>query len=128
LKQIEPNEPITRYILSRSHFSPTKKRVKARALEPSPRDNRTSVFRIRDLKQTQVWEIGWRDVAKVRKRTLHARADLSVSTVLEIGLHVEPEEPPPRHANIQGWPESKSEKMSLSQRLAAEAVLVVNPD
>lgn len=75
-----------------------------------------------------VWEIGRRQVAKVSGRTLHARADLSVSTVFEIGLQVEPDEPPHRHANIQGWPENKPEKMSLAQQLAAGALLVIYPD
>jgi hypothetical protein len=32
-----------------------------------------------------------------------------------------PQEPPPRHANIIGWPEEKSEQKQIAMELAAEA-------
>ena len=54
---------------------------------------------------------------------LRARAELSVAQITGVGLRVESAEPPPRHANIAGWPGEKHEWMSRAQELAAVATL-----
>ena len=56
-------------------------------------------------------------------RPLYGRGDLSVSSVLATGLTVDPDDNPPRHAGIVGWPETKDARISLAQRLAASALL-----
>jgi len=123
---VAPDEIITRFILSTSHFSRLNSRVKHRAFEPSAQDNSTSVFRISALTDKGVWSLGQQYVAYPSRRTLYARADLAAHTVLAVGLHVQPDEPPPRHANIIGWPPEKHARMSIAQQLAAEASLVLN--
>ena len=99
--------------------------MKARALEPSVQDNATSVFRILALTDAAIWSLGQDHVANPRGATIYARADLIVAAILGVGLHVDPAEPPPRHANIVGWPTEKHASMSLAQQLAAEAVLIM---
>ncbi|HNW08195.1 MAG TPA: hypothetical protein PKZ55_03275 [Verrucomicrobiota bacterium] len=40
---------------------------------------------------------------------------------------VAPSEPPPRHANIEGWPDEKSARKLIAIDLANAAQLVVKP-
>jgi hypothetical protein len=52
---------------------------------------------------------------------LHGRAEILVEAVVAIGLQVNTSEPPPRHAEINGWPAAKPAIVSLAQLLAARA-------
>lgn len=122
-----PEEPTARYLLDRRHFSPQKGRVKPKALHPAPADHRTSVFRIEKLSEAQVWKLGEVHVAIPRNRELLARAELKARDITSVGLSLQANEPPPRHANITGWPVAKHEWMSLAQELAARATLKVRP-
>lgn len=122
--ELQPDEPICRYLLSSSHYATSKGRVKSRAFHPAPADHKTSVFRISDLTDRDIWKIGDREVvAKRQGKTLHARADLTVRKVREVRLSVDASEPPPRHANITSWPQEKSAYMSRAQELAVHARL-----
>jgi hypothetical protein len=92
-----------------------------------PPDLRLSVFRIDGLQLEEIWEIGQREVidAMCQPKRLHGIADVKVSTVQKNDLEVEPDNIPPRHANIIGWPEEKAQRMLIAQELAAEAKLVL---
>jgi hypothetical protein len=120
--ELLPNERLSRYIFSRSQFTPG--RVKPRAFEPPP-DLKLSVFRIDGLDEKKIWEIGLHDARGPSNRTLHARGDVTVAIVKGVSLHARREEPPPRHAVINGWPASKDHRMSLAQRLAAHSTLAI---
>ena len=122
------DESVSRFIFSSRFFSATKSQVKGKAFEPSDRDNSTSVFRIIGLTEEQIWYLGHHFVAQNRTSSLRARADVSVSVINNLQLRLVPDEPPPRHANITGWPEEKDRRMSLAQLLAAEATLVLEKD
>lgn len=87
----------------------------------------TSVFRIAGLTDGEIWKIG-AGVAELRQKTLHARADVAVARVHETGLSLNPDDTPPRHANIVGWPADKAEQLSIAQQLAAAAVLRIPQD
>ena len=121
----DPSESVTRYIFEEDHFARTKARVKPKALEPSSRDNLASVFRIIELSNIQIWQLGQIFVEPIRGRPTLARADIPISNITRLGLRVDPSEPPPRHANIAGWPGEKDANMSKAQELAADARLVV---
>jgi len=77
---IKPSEVVARYLLSSSDYGNS--RVKPRALEPSPSDHCTSVFRIDELTENEVWDMGTRLVAAPRARRVHARVDINVSSGL----------------------------------------------
>ena len=89
---------------------------------PNPTNGQTSVFRIYDLSDKEVWDIGDREVASRIGKSVLGRADIGASNVMEKGLRAFPSEPPVRHANIVGWPEEKSEQRLISLELAAEAL------
>lgn len=93
--------------------------MKPRAFLPGP-DGTTSTFRTHGLTPDEIWTLGESRVAAPR---LYGRGDLRVSSVVATGLTVDPDDDPPRHAGIVGWPESKDARLSLAQRLAASAAL-----
>src|SRR2546428_11936971 len=84
----EPSEGLSRFLLDRSHFSVQNNRVKPRAFDPSPVDNCTSVFRIRGLTNSEVWQLAEREVDGIRNRPSLARAEIEVVIVTEAGLTV----------------------------------------
>ena len=124
---ISPIEVVARYLLSSSHYSVNNARVKPRAFEPSPRDQCTSVFRIDELSENEIWEMGTRFVAEPSERRIHARADITVSNIINLNLSIRPDEPPIRHALITGWSSEKHIRMAKAQELAAQASLNMKP-
>lgn len=117
---VDPAEPITRYIFSSSHFSTQNNRVKHNAFMPS--SGEASVFRTDSLPEPEIWAIG-QGISTQRGQQLHARGDLLTRDVLSLSLAVEPSEPPPRHANITGWPQGKDEMKLKAIELAGKATL-----
>jgi len=116
--------------------------VKPKVFEPQQIRNDLSVSRISDLivsKDTRsIWFIG-KIVERDRQThgdpsNLYGRADLKISQIIALNLVVVPDEPPPRHHNIEGFPSPKtnSECLLIQQKLAdhAEGFLAneVTPD
>jgi hypothetical protein len=122
----QDNEIVTRYLNSRNQYRTSDDRIKARAFEPSNKDNLTSVFRIDNLTENQIWTLGQTYVGQP-DRIIHGRADIRVNAIRALGLEVTPSEPPPRHANVSNWGNQKSFNMSLAQQIAAESNLIYNP-
>lgn len=119
----KPEETTARYLFQSSHFSVQNARVKPQAFHPSPRDHKTSVFRVSGLTEGSIWALADAHAAGTRTGGALARAEVSVAQVQATGLRVEAADPPPRHANIIGWPEEKPAWMSKAQELAAIALL-----
>ena len=87
-------------------------------------DGEVSVYRIINLKEDQVWEIGRVNVAVVLDKPLLGRADIVTSSVLNQKLRVDSDPAPhPRHANIIGWPPDKGEQKEIALLVAAESQL-----
>ncbi len=122
---IAPEEPLARFIYSSSHFSRDNQRVKHNAFMPGT-DGRTSVFQTKGLDEPATWAIG-EEVGAKRSQTLRARGDIAAADVSKARLTVAPCEPPPRHANIEGWPAEKSAQKLIAIDLADAARLVVKP-
>jgi hypothetical protein len=105
------------------HYTASTGRVKPRTFHPASRDHKTSIFRVQSLPETRIWKLGDLYVADTRNQPILARAEVCVADIRRITLLVEPNEPPPRHANIANWPGEKHEWMSKAQELAAVAAL-----
>jgi hypothetical protein len=118
-----PSEVTSRYLLQSRHCTASTGRVSPRAFHPAARDHKTSVLRVQELTERQIWSLGDQYVAVPLGKELRARAELSVAQTIEVRLQVEPAEPPPRHANIVDWPIEKHEWMSCTQELAALTIL-----
>lgn len=91
-------------------------------------------MRTHDLDEDGVWILG-DAVAAPTSRTVYARGDflapdVRASFVDSWRLSVRPDDDPPRHALIEGWPpheESPEIRKSLAQQLRAKSALTVRP-
>ncbi len=87
-----------------------------------------SVYRIMNLLENEIWEIGDEYVARTVGKDIKVRADLCVSLVIDTGLEVVSDPiPHPRHANILGWPDERDEIRQLAVELADNSSLEVRP-
>lgn len=121
---VAASEQIARYILSKRHISVTKGIVRSAAYMPAP-NGETSVYRITDITEKGVWDIGRKYVAGPSGRTLYARGDTPAVAITKTGLEIAPETTPhPLHANIVSWPSEKDEQKMLAVEIANKATLV----
>ncbi len=127
MHRLSTEEVLARYILTKRYYNPTDQSVKRQVFMPVRNQQtsilETSVYRVLGLPDKEIWNIGEREVAQKSHRNLHGRADIGYVKVLEKGLDVKPDEIPPRHANIIGWPEEESRKMMTAIEIAADAKL-----
>ncbi len=117
LSPIDPTEILTRFIYTKNHYR-SDHTVKHAAFMP-PADKRLSVFRIFNLQVNEIWNIG----DSLRTEPPLGRADLQASIVTETGLTIDPDDIPPRHANIIGWPDESSEIKLKAVVMAEKAQL-----
>jgi len=111
-----PSDQLSRFLTQSNHFRRTDNTVTHKAFMP-PLDLKLSVFQTRDLDEPVVWALG-----EGGSRNLYGRATITVSAVSDTGLTLDPDNDPPRHANITGWPQ-KSEQKLLALKLAEKATL-----
>ena len=124
------NESLARCLYQRNHFKVETHSVLPKAFEPPSSNLRLSVFRICGLHIRDVWTyLQTNAINKMpQPPTFYGIADITVSVVQATGLTVDPDDTPPRHASIVGWPEgdtNKSKRKLLSQELASKAKLVL---
>ena len=123
---ISSTEAISRYLLDEKHYSKTKRRIKYRAF--LPKNGETSIFRIQNLSDKQIWEIGEKYVAFPSSRILLARGDLIASDIFEEDLTIKPDTSTHRlHANIVGWPLEGAKVKFIATNLADKAQLNLKP-
>lgn len=116
-------EPLSRFLLSTRHYEVKKMHVKTSAFLPEPNSLETSVFRTLGLNSEEIWAIGEHHVAQPTGRTLHGRGQVLARAPRRLGLEVQPDNQPERHAVIAGWPPQKDKQLMLAIELAAEAAL-----
>ncbi len=117
---------LARFLMSKRHFNAATGAINSSGFMP-PADLRLSVFQIKGLTSVEVWELGLRYVAQPPDRNVHGRADLANGSVRDVGLTLELDDSPPRHAAIKGWPTEKSEQKLRALELAKRSTLSVAP-
>ena len=117
---VDNEEDLARFLTSSSHFNAAG--VKPAAFLPNPTNRETSVFRHASQPSESLWRIGADHLAGARKlygaalfKAVHVRAAL---------LDVVAQEPPPRHANIVGWPWSQSDPELEKAKQIERAALI----
>ena len=120
-------EDLARFLTSSSQFNA--QMAKPVAFLPAPKDRKTSGFRQGTEPPAALWAIGEEYVAGTR--TIHGAAIFKARDVRAAGLGVFPEEPPPRHAAIGGWPWlendpelQKAKQKELAALVASKATLL----
>ena len=112
-----------RYLIFSNWFNPSRGKVKASAFLP-PRDLKLSVFKIFNLSEDNIWEIGKKVIEALKeKRTLYGIAEIKAIEVLNNSLTINIDNKPLYHANIVGWPKDKSERKLIAIKLANNATL-----
>lgn len=119
---VAPNEELARFAVEKSYFR-ADNTVRPDAFMPGS-GNAVSVFRQSGLSEWEIWELGVTHVATPRDKPLLGRAVIHVRHVLSQELRVELAEPPPRHANILGWPGEHEKQKGKALELAALATFV----
>ena len=97
---VADEEDLARFLTSSSHYNTTA--VKPSAFMPNPKNGETSVYRhgadpLEGLVMIAREEIG-------AERKVHGAAIVKAAAVRTAQLEVRAGEPPPRHADIIGWP------------------------
>lgn len=137
---LDGNDIVTRFVFGgrnikrkENYYGISEIIVQPKAFEPERKRNDLSVSKISDLKlrsdERSIWFIG-KFIERERQRggsplNLYGRADLSVSRIRDLDLDVAPDEPPPRHANIENFPSfsttTDSECFQIQHKLADRA-------
>ena len=125
LESVNPEEPLSRYILEKSYYRSSYNTVKPNAFMPPSGKGDVSVYRTANLSNKDIWQIGMTYVAQKRGMPLLGRAELIAYDAIAKGLYVKPDPVPhPLHANISGFPIDNSVKARMiALELAARATL-----
>lgn len=107
---VEDDEGLARYLTSSSYFGAGL--VKPAAFMPD-REAETSVFRHGREPRDELWRIGY---LTANQRTLHGAAIIRARHVRLASLDIRAKEPPPRHADIVGWPFELDADLQKAQR------------
>lgn len=115
-------EILARYIMHSSHVR-ADQTVKPDAFMPYSLVQ-MSVTRHLRATENEIWTIG-HEVAALRQRSLHGRADIATSDCLRQRLAVTaaPIEGNPNHANVGDWPVDKPAQKIIALELASKATL-----
>ena len=120
---VSAEENITRFINQKAYFRSDDVTVRHNAFMPN-RDGEVSVYRITGIDDSEIYAIGTEYFAEITGKPLMGRADIIVSEILKHDLRIQPhQDPHPRHANICGYPDEKSERKLVAIELAAGAQL-----
>jgi hypothetical protein len=132
---VEDGEILSRFLTQKDHYKrgltdSDKIVAKAAAFLPYPRYKNSSVFRKRQTDLIELQEV-WSQL-NTSGRQLKGIAFVVTRDVRNAGVEVTPEEPPPAHANIEGWPwhendplVQKSEQLEIANQIAAKAEVVL---
>ncbi len=124
MTDVSREETVTRYFFDREYVRKDGA-LHWRALMPD-RSGKTSVFRVSQLSEDEIWRIGSEKVAAIRQKSLVGRADLIAASVYDKTLRFAPDnDPESRHADIIGWPEDKDKKHDIALDLADGAEVKV---
>lgn len=125
-EHIADDEDLSRFLTQKGHFNSFG--AKPSAFLPNPKYRNTSVFRLGNEpeKLRQVWR-----ETTTGDRDLKGAATCRAKDVRAIRLDVLAEEPPPAHANIEGWPwhetdpeMQKAQQLELAGQLASTSGFV----
>lgn len=125
---VADNEDLSRFLRHRSHISSSVGRSKPSAFLPHPTYKNTSVFRIGN--EPERLRLVWIETQNPNSSPKGV-AICKAEQVRAVQLDVIAEEPPPAHANIEGWPWlddypelQKARQKEIASQLAVVAEIV----
>lgn len=121
------DENISRFVVQRRQIKngPNGKYIHHSALWPDESDNyTTSVYRTSLLSEDEIWSLGDDNISN----PVLARLDNDIKNIFNLKLDIDPDNSPPRHANIVNWPTDRSKCRSIAQQLSAKAEHIIRLD
>lgn len=125
-EHVGDDEDLARFLAQSNQFSAS--RIKPSAFLPHPRHRNTSVFRVSADPERLL--ATWNQNNPAGRR-LRGAAICRARHVRSAGLDVIASEPPPTHANIEGWPWlehdvdlQKAQQLESANQIAAESTVV----
>ena len=94
-----------------------------------PRDDRLSVYRVKNYAQKKIWDVADKFVTALRSdgKEVLARVDTVAKTYTNIGLSFDANgNPHPRHADVINWPNDKAGKKQKALELLQKHPTLVN--
>lgn len=128
---VEDGEFLARFLTQSNQFSQEKRIAKPAAFLPDAKGER-SVFRHGKEPRDRLWALA--GIHLKPGKPVRGAAILAAHDVRAAALDVIASEPPPRHANIIGWPsesdpqETKAKQKEKALTLVARATLVLRED
>ncbi len=119
MEPVDPSETLSRFVVY-NRWIRADNTVRHIAFTPN-KNGETSIFRISDISDKEVWNIGEHEVGMKQNKPILGRADIVASDVLSNHLEIIPSEPPERHADITSWPEEKDKQKDVALKLAEKA-------
>ena len=125
-ERVGDDEDLARFLTQSSHYNA--QMARPAAFLPHPRHKNTSVFRYGN--EPELLRKTWNETA-TGDRVLKAVAICKAKNVRDAQLDAMAAEPPPAHANIEGWPwmESdpelqKAKQLELASQIAKATIVV----
>jgi len=112
-------EIISRFICHKNLYKSSDNTVKIAAFMPHPQYKCLSVFGVSGLCENEIFELG----SRVKSDKLYGFANIDAVSINNIGLDIDADNNPYRHANIIGWPEEYSEIQLKAAHMALKAKL-----
>ena len=72
------------------------------------------------MTEAVMWRFGRRWIASVREKEIEGRADFVATKLEPRGLTALPTVPPPRHADLHGWPSDKEDRRTRAKEFARD--------
>ena len=125
----EHNEPLNRFVVSKSHISSATGSVKPAAFQPD-KNNELSVYRTKNSSIKFIWLLADKYITRRRRdnKKVIARAEFSISLLQKHPMLIlNPDGIPyKRHLNIENWPSDSSWKI-IGVELANNSLTSYHP-
>lgn len=72
------------------------------------------------MANSEIWRFGGRWIESVREKNLEGRTDFVAMKLAPRGLVAQAVVPPPRHADVVGWPNDKEDRRTRAKELARD--------
>jgi hypothetical protein len=119
LTEVADEEPLATFVIESNKIKADG--IHWQAFRPG-RDSQRSVFRVKDLTNGQIAELGHEFVAKAQGKSIIGWGVVGAGIVrAKPPLTVRDDPPPPKHAVIEGWPPAPEQQRTLAMHLASKA-------
>ena len=131
---VDDNERLSRFVLSKRHFNQETRMLKADAFLPHPHKE-LSVTRDKQATDGEIWSVGRgiaaeRSIALNREVPLIGRGDAIAASYRKESLKVlkDPVAGNPNHVNVAEWQSDKPKQKLVALEIAKVATFVPTPD